>query len=395
MKKLLFITATIIATMNCNAQVDSMYFGQTPPGDTAIVFAKDIISKSSREEAEIVFTADGKECYFEVESDSGSKIYYTKYGNQAWTEQIEAPFSKNHRTGSPFLSADGEKLYFNYFNADGSKSEIYFVERTNGEWGDPQILPSPINSSFLNAGYTETNDSVIYIFSTRSGGYDSGHGDIWCIRRLSDQSLQAKNLGLPFNSTMSDANPCVAPDGSYIIYNTNGHSSCWNNLFISFKNENNEWTKPIDMNSGGAKINLNSEAQRAPTISPDGKFLFFNRYYLSTTSNDKQDIYWVSTHVIDTLKKIAFQTTIVNATEMENLISVFPNPSEGVFTIMLSSNLAKNATAEIFTMDGKMALRQTIWNKSETIDLTDYAKGIYILKVTADSKIFTQKISLK
>jgi hypothetical protein len=57
--------------------------------------------------------------------------------------------------------------------------------------------------------------------------------------------------------------------------------------------------------------------------------------------------------------------------------------------------LAKNATAEIFTMDGKMALRQTIWNKSQTIDLADYAKGIYILKITTDSKIITQKINIK
>jgi uncharacterized protein (TIGR02145 family) len=368
------------------------YFGQTPPGDSAVIFAKDIISKSNRREAEIVFTTDGKECYFEVESDSGSKIYYTKYENQAWTEQVEASFSINHSTGSPFISADEKRIYFNYFYDNDSKSDIYFAERTTGQWGEPQILPSPINSPSLNVGYTETNDSIIYLSSTRPGGYDNVHGDIWCIHRLSDQSLQANNLGPTINTTMQDANPCVAPDDSYIIFNTNGHSNNWNDLFISFKNENNEWTKPIDMNSGGAKINIYSEAQRAPTISPDGKFLFFNRYYLTPTSNDLQDIYWVSTAIIDTLKTIAFATSVIEIPETENLISVFPNPGNDVFTISLASTPGLNATAGIYDVNGKMVLQQTLNSSSCTIDLTNYPTGMYLVKIDTGTKIFSKKI---
>jgi uncharacterized protein (TIGR02145 family) len=364
------------------------YFGQTPPGNTAVIFAPNILSLTNRFEAKLVFSPNGKECYFQVFSSdySISKIYYTEYINNAWTAQVEAQFSVNNNIEAPSMSADGNRLFFAYKNTDKTY-DIKMVKRITGGWGEPQLLPSPINSSSDDGGYTETSDSVIYIDSDRPGGY--GDEDIWRIR---PSSGLAENLGPIMNSSTNDFSPCIAADGSYLIFcssriNTNGGSL----LFISFNKGNNEWTAPVNMNSNGAQVNDNNAFQNGPSLSPDGKYLFFFRHYNLTT----MDVYWVSTSIIDTLKKIAFQTSVVNAPKTENLFSVFPNPSEGLFTITLASNLAKNATAEIFTIDGKMRLKQTIWNKSQTIDLADYAKGIYILKITTDSKLFTQKISLK
>jgi hypothetical protein len=56
------------------------------------------------------------------------------------------------------------------------------------------------------------------------------------------------------------------------------------------------------MNSGGAKINNSVAHHGSPSISPDGKFLFFFRHSIITD----MDVYWVSTHVIDGLKKNVF-----------------------------------------------------------------------------------------
>ena len=262
------------------------------------------------------------------------------------------------------------------------------VERQTGKWGEPQKLPSPINLGTYSGYYSETADGVAYINSERSGGF--GSDDIWCIHPSSNQ---AENLGSKVNASGQDSYPCVAHDGSFLIFSsTRSGKIGYQDLYICFDKGNDEWTVPVNMEINGAGINVSSRHQAYPSLSPDGRFLFFTRH---TASGDIEDIYWVSTNVIDTLRKIAFPTSVVNAQKTENLISVFPNPSEGLFTITLESDLAKNAIAEIFTIDGKMALRQTIWNKSQTIDLAGYAKGIYILKIIADSKIFTQKINFK
>jgi hypothetical protein len=299
MKKLLVIIVTSLLVQVSNAQTDSVgYFGQTPPGDTAVIFAPGIISIPNRLEKKIAFSPDGNECYFEVAiSSDSSKIFYKKRVNNTWSEQVEAPFSVTHNASDPFFSNDGKRLYFT------NNYHIYFVERTTGNWGEPQLLPSPINSPSFDWGYTESADGTAYVTSARTGGIGEMHGDIWCIPY---NSSQAENLGSVVNSIMQDANPCIVPDGSFLIFNTNGHSNCWNDLFITFNKGNNGWTAPIEMNSCGAKINIHTEVQFSPSLSPDGKFLFFSRTKAASTLGEPLDIYWVSTHVIVGLKKSAF-----------------------------------------------------------------------------------------
>jgi len=94
----------------CTAQIDSIgYFGQTPPGDTAVVFAPGIISMNGHSKTYITFTPDGNECYFsEWAADfSTAKIFYTKRENYIWSPQVEAPFSVGNYVACPFLTSDG------------------------------------------------------------------------------------------------------------------------------------------------------------------------------------------------------------------------------------------------------------------------------------------------
>lgn len=60
-------------------------------------------------------------------------------------------------------------------------------------------------------------------------------------------------------------------------------------LYISFKDKAENWTKAKNM---GELINTKS-IEFAPRLSPDGKYLFFNR---------GASIYWVSTKEIQKLR---------------------------------------------------------------------------------------------
>jgi len=204
----------------------------------------------------------------------------------------------NNNVGSPSFSVNGKKLYFSKYNSDKTTSDIWMVERTIGEWGEPQLLIGPINSTSFELGCTETIDSIMYFDSMRPGGY--GGYDIWCKR---PESNQAENLGSIVNSSLYDTNPCIAPDGSYLIFSSERYHSIGGNLLcICFKKGNNGWTAPVNMNSGGAKINNSVAHHGGLSLSPDGKFLFFIRHGIITD----MEIYWVSTSIIDVLRKYAF-----------------------------------------------------------------------------------------
>jgi ankyrin repeat protein len=99
-----------------------------------------------------------------------------------------------------------------------------------------------------------------------------------------------------------DISPCIAPDGSYLIFSSTrpgGYSV--QDLYICFYKGNNEWTAPVNMNSSDAKINIEGYNQVSPSLSPDGKFLFFCNH---AHSGNTIDIYWVSITVIDNIKKL-------------------------------------------------------------------------------------------
>ncbi|MDX2415162.1 MAG: hypothetical protein QNK33_08220 [Bacteroidales bacterium] len=281
-------------------ELKGYYFNQALPGDSALLFAPGIFSLSDRLESNIAFSPNGKECYFGVmeikDNKASSKIYCSKYQNNKWTAQMEAPFSVNRNLDDPSFSKDGNKLFVS------ESGDIWMLERTNERWGEPQLLPSPINSDSSEGSYTELNDDVAYISSRRSGGF--GGIDNWRISRLPDQSLQAENLGPILNTSSLDFSPLIAPDGSYLIfgsYRKGKHGQA--DLFICFKKGNNEWTEPLNMNSCGAKINNNTAHHSNPSLSPDGKFLFFRRHETMM----EMDVFWVSTDILKKLKEKAMQ----------------------------------------------------------------------------------------
>jgi Tol biopolymer transport system component len=88
----------------------------------------------------------------------------------------------------------------------------------------------------------------------------------------------------------------VAPDESFLIV------SCWNrpdnrgvsDLYISFRNSNGEWSRLQNM---GESLNSDLD-ENCPTLSPDGKYFFFDRRNPVTGENN---IYWVDARIIENL----------------------------------------------------------------------------------------------
>lgn len=302
MKTIILSTILSLLVNTCFAQAlpDGSYFGQSPPGDSAVVFAPGIISLPNRVEQNIVFSPDGKECFFnEWAADySYAKIYYTKYEKKIWTPLVEASFSIGHFASSPFFSADGKRVYFHYANYSGKEPyDIWMVQRTSNGWSEPIHLPSPINSDFKDGSYSETKDGIVYFCSNRPGGLDN-KGDIWRTRQIPGEPLKVENLGATVNSSAWEAGPCIALDESYLIFTSERPGGYgYSDLYITFKKEDNSWTTPVNMEISKAGINLKKAATGSASLSPDGRFLFFSR---------SGDIYWVSTKIIDDIKKEVF-----------------------------------------------------------------------------------------
>ena len=68
-----------------------------------------------------------------------------------------------------------------------------------------------------------------------------------------------------------------------------------------------------------------------------------------------------------------------------------PNPASDTVNITLS-NANENATLEIFNTQGKQVLTSDLNAKQNQIDISELPQGMYILKVTSENGVQTERL---
>ena len=64
----------------------------------------------------------------------------------------------------------------------------------------------------------------------------------------------------------------------------------------------------------------------------------------------------------------------------QQLLTFYPNPSEGRFTVV--TNSAKETELEIYNPFGELILKTRLTNQKTLLDLSMHPKGVYILRAT-------------
>ncbi|MFM6982679.1 MAG: PKD domain-containing protein [Chitinophagaceae bacterium] len=90
-------------------------------------------------------------------------------------------------------------------------------------------------------------------------------------------------------------------------------------------------------------------------------------------------------------KCVTINTDIDDKEALNSKLSVYPNPSTGVFNISNTSELSIEQI-QLFDVHGK-SLR-VIHDNFNTVDLTTYAEGIYMLELTVDGTKFVKRVSV-
>ncbi len=258
--------------------LEGPYLGQTPPGLTPEPFAPGVVSTKGWEVSG-VFTPDMKEFYFirEVDAETNPRQEFVVFENKnnRWHESVVSP-----RVGQPFISPDGKTMHL------GRR----YKDRIGDGWSEIKSLGSPFEEIRIMRLTASSKGTYVFDEATRDG-----NGVLRYSRLIDGKREKPKPLSKEINTGKYNAHPFIAPDESYVIWDGQRDSPVRNaDIFISFKKSDGSWGEAIKM---GDKINTGA-SEFAAFVSPDGKYLFFNR----NVGLDNTDTFWVDAQIIENLK---------------------------------------------------------------------------------------------
>ena len=269
---------------NTTPTLEGPYLGQTPPGLTPEPFAPGIVTTKGWEYGAI-FSPDMKEFYFlrnNEETDKHELVVYENKNNQ-WHQTGVSP-----RQGQPIIAPDGKTMHL------GRR----YKERTDAGWSVRKSLDAPFDDVLIMRMSSSAKGTYFFdeIIADGNGGYKDA--PIQSSRLVDGKYEEPKPLNKEINSGKMNSHPFIAPDESYIIWDSERDDGFGDgDIYISYKQDDGSRGKAINM---GDKINTDAW-DAAASVTPDGKFLFFNRN-VGSEDNQNIDIFWLDAQIIEDLR---------------------------------------------------------------------------------------------
>lgn len=346
---------------------DSLYLGQTPPGNNPKVF-KLAVTPGSFAAERIVITKDGTEIYYsEIKSYypiAGAKTKYYKYQNNRWA----GPFLLFEGYMGPALSRSEDTMYVE------SDFKMFYSVRNKTAWSQPKPFFTDVDS----VHYLQVTQKGVYYASARSKS-SVGLADWSRIEKVGNK-YNTISLGFPINNVADNLDFYIAKDENYIITCPTGP------IGISYPIGYGKWsnTRPLD-----SKINFGIGGWGA-YVTSDNKYLF----YTTGTKMDYSDVYvyWVKMgNIVDSMRHTNLPPYVKNK----------PKPQDAfvgkLFTYTIPIDAAcdedgSTITYETLLIDSSpLPLWLNFDPKTRTLKGTPTQAGNVVLRINAydDKKVMT------
>ncbi len=297
------MSSPVVQTPTLTPAVEREYYlGLPAPGLQPEVFLPGMVSS---EGIELFFALHPnlEEAYFTRVARGRSMIMVTFLQGDQWTDPAPASFSSDFQDVGPFISPDGETLYF-WSNRPLTPTtplmdnhQIWVVEREGDRWGEPRDLELPLESLDGEWDVSVTASGTLYYMANypSRGGYG-----LYRTEAVDGVYQVPEKIEVLSNEEgFIELEPVISPDEKFLLFYSVGREDNLTpegrvgDLYISTLHASGRWSEPQNL---GPPVNSESE-EATPALSPDGRFLFFASNRDAPTNFP--DIYWVSIQVLD------------------------------------------------------------------------------------------------
>lgn len=237
---------------------------------------------------------DGKSAVGSEEKEvfiQSRKQYNGKYSNGI---PMPTPFNKGAYQGGSSISIDNRLLFITIVSQsvtrDGrgySNGDIYYSERSGGQWTELKSIGNHINGKFTWEGQPSisADNKTLYFASARAENIGGAGMDLYKSERQADGSWgPAINLGPEVNTSGNEKSPFMHSDSKTLYFSSDGHPGVGGqDIFYTRINDFGKFDLPTNL---GIPINT-EEDEHGFMVSTDGKYGYFS----SNMEDEGLDIY--------------------------------------------------------------------------------------------------------
>jgi Tol biopolymer transport system component len=198
------------------------------------------------------------------------RLLYSRCERGQWSAPVEPTFAASPGVleADPAFSPDGRRLYYVSARDRPDDLDIWKVERSqDGEWGEPQRLPEPINTPQTELLPRELGDGRLLFGSNRPGG--PGGRDLYVATPQTGGGWKVKPLLAPINTAGDEYEADLSRDGRVMVVVANRGERSHLYLFDRTDSDRDGWRER------GRVPARDDVFQVGPLLSPDGKRLLF------------------------------------------------------------------------------------------------------------------------
>ena len=299
-------------------------------------------------------------------------------------------------------------VQFNYIGQNGSPDPSW--QQWSGGNINGDLCPGTYSVTFTDSIGCQATINNLVIFDAPMLNIDSTSSiSPTCFNNANDGSAFIQGAGYYGNQQVSATqwpvqfswpnidpfpfvgnNPINLEPGTYTCYITHGPSGCMDSISVTVNNNSIPFLVEIVFDG----INLTKGLTQPSGVT-------VTNYEWNTNENTQSILpqtngqYWlIVTDDQGCISDTAFYnlTSLYNNYIDKNLFTIYPNPTNGYIFIESKKNISE---VFIYNNLGELVLNDNNLNKYKSLDLSNFTKGVYYIKLNINNEIVKRKIILK
>ena len=297
------IFAAIVCATPASAQDASPFSFLDDTEQQASVFYSGDVSRPDTPQWDVAFTPDGLTVFYST--DAPRQIVMHRWSVEGWSPPVPALAMDGIVHGGVSVSPDGRYLYFSA-SAEGEKRDLYRLDLVDTSASPQRLTMTPAYGE-ISVSLASDGTGFMWTDAKRDGSSGIGFYSV----RIEGDALEIVSdwSDLQTGDSSGENSPYIDPLARFIIFaNYDIAPATSEDLFLSELRDG----IPLPPVSLGSWVN-STASDSNPTISPDGRFLLFasNRGNTETSVGDYQ-LYAIPTSAVPVLNA-ALQADIPTA----------------------------------------------------------------------------------